>query len=246
MLLIDVSGSMTWDPHRGILGPDNVLRVHDQPSNILLVKHLVHRVLHHMISRAQREHPTQSGIDTVTFASTGTYIGPLSATNFSGDWSTKVKLGGNTQVMQGWEVVKRRYFEYQNKEHGHGRWDSVYGWQPTPGMPKLSLLVFLDGEAMDMDEFELELLGVTWAYVTIALVGMENCPHHHNHAVELERVALFNPHVGFFDVHGRVCERLVVEDLLGSVYPVDPPTYNEILRPEFDLPPENELPVYSR
>lgn len=95
-----------------------------------------------------------------------------------------------------------------------------------------------------MDEFELELLGETWAYVTIALVGMENCPHHHSHAIELERVARFNPHVGFFDVHGRVCERMVVEDLLGSVYPVDPPKYDEILKPEYDLK-EDGLPAYS-
>jgi len=145
--------------------------------------------------------------------------------------------------MQGWQVVKQSYFEHQNRVYGHGRLDPVYGWQATPGMPKLSLLVFLDGEAMDMDEFELELLGETWAYVTIALVGMENCPHHHSHAIELERVARFNPHVGFFDVHGRVCERLVVEDLLGSVYPVDPPGYSEILKPEYDLPAD-ELPAY--
>ena len=71
---------------------------------------------------------------------------------------------------------------------------------------------------------------------------MENCPHHHSHAIELERVARFNPHVGFFDVHGRVLERLVVKELLESVYPVDPPAYDEILRPEYDL--KDELPGY--
>lgn len=75
--------------------------------------------------------------------------------------------------MQGWQTVKATYFKHQHDNYGHGRLDPVYGWQATPGMPKLSLLVFLDGEAMDMDEFELELLGETWAYVTIALVGME-------------------------------------------------------------------------
>jgi len=138
----------------------------------------------------------------------------------------------------------RTRIEQQHQKHGHGLWDPVFGWQPTPGMPKLSLLVFLDGEANDMDEFELELLGETWAYVTIALVGMENCPHHHSHAIELERVTKFNPHVGFFDVHGRVCERLVVQDLLKSVYPVDPPQYSEIVKPEYDLHPE-PLPSYS-
>jgi hypothetical protein len=245
MLLLDVSGSMTWNPHKGVRGPDGIIRYHDQPSNISLVQHLVHRVLHHMIPRARKEHSNQPGIDTVTFSSYGTYIGQLTTTNFRNDWLSKVRLGGGTQVMQGWQVVKQTYFQHQHSTYGHGRYDPVFGWQPTPGMPKLSLLVFLDGEAMDMDEFELELLGETWAYVTIALVGMENCPHHHSHAIELERVAKFNPHVGFFDVHGRVCERMIVEDLLKSVYPVDPPEYSEILKPEYDLKPKDELPAYS-
>lgn len=246
MILLDISSSMTWNPHAGMVGPDGIRRVHDQPANIRLTEHLVHRVLNHMIPRAQTEHPHQVGIDTVTFSSYGSYIGQLSARNFRNDWDQKVRarLGGGTQVMQGWQVVKNTYFQHQNKTRGHGRFDPVFGWQPTPGMPKLSLLVFLDGEATDMDEFELELLGETWAYVTIALVGMEGCPHHHSHAIELERVARFNPHVGFFDVHGRVLERLVVQDILGSVYPVDPPAYEEILKPEYDLKAE-ELPGYS-
>ena len=71
MLLIDVSSSMTWNPHGGIRGPDGTKRFHDQPSNIRLVEHLVHRVLHHMIPRQQRELPTQLGIDTVTFSTNG-------------------------------------------------------------------------------------------------------------------------------------------------------------------------------
>lgn len=38
----------------------------------------------------------------------------------------------------------------------------------------------------------------------------------------------------------------MIEDLLSSVYPVDPPGYAEILKPEFDLPPGDEqLPGYS-
>jgi hypothetical protein len=243
MLLIDVSSSMTWNPHSGVIGPDGIRRYHDQPSNILLVQHLVHRVLHHMIPRAQKEHPTCIGINTVTFSTYGNYVGQISAANFNRDWDSKIRLGGGTQVMQGWQVVKESYFEHQNSAYDHGIYDPVYGWQPTLGMPKLSFLVFLDGEATDMDEFELELLGETWAYVTIALVGMENCSHHHSHAIELERVARSNPHVGFFDVHGRVCERLVVEDILGSVYPVDLPGYSEILKPEYDIP-SDELPTY--
>jgi len=106
MLLVDVSGSMTWNPHGGVTGPDGVTRYHDQPSNIRLVEHLVHRVLHHMIPRAQKEHPRQKGIDTVTFSTYGNYIGQLSTVNFKMEWLVKVRLGGGTQVMQGWQVVK--------------------------------------------------------------------------------------------------------------------------------------------
>ena len=81
-----------------------------------------------------------------------------------------------------------------------------------------------------MNEFHLKLLGVTWAYLTIALVGMGNDPYHHAEAAALDQVAQYNPRVGIYEMHGRVCERMVVEELLSSVYPVDPPA--EIRDPE--------------
>ena len=240
MLLIDISDPMTWNPHQGIEGPDHLVRRHDQPSNIRLVEHLVHRVLQHMIPRAQKEHHEQKGIDTVTFSDQSHYIGPFSTSEFRKEWTSKVRLrlGGGTQVLQGWQVVKQTYFEHQNRNYGHGRLDPKFGWQATPGMPKLSLLIFLGSEADDMDEFELELLGETWAYVTIALIGMEGCPYHHSYAAALERVAQFNPRVGLYGMQGRVCERTVVKDLLSSVYPVAPPQQSEIVKLEFDLPRE--------
>lgn len=175
MILVDVSGSMSWNPHGGITGPDGIRRFHDQPPNIVLVKSLVHRCLFHMIPRTQREHPSQKGIDLFTFSSFGKYLGEITTTNFERDWRSKINLGGGTRIMQGWQAVKNQFFKERHAENElWGRWDEVFGWQVTPNMPKLSLLVFLDGEANDMDEFELELLGESWAYVTIALVGMES------------------------------------------------------------------------
>lgn len=133
--------------------------------------------------------------------------------------------------------------------------------QAKPSMAKLSLLVLLDGEARDMDEFELELLSEKWAYVTICLIGRENCPDHHRHANELTRIANANDHGSFFsscikeksvlmkkidtisvdavqfiDVHGRICERLVVSDVLKRVYASTAPSYDEIMDPRWDLP----------
>ncbi|KAI8618138.1 hypothetical protein BC830DRAFT_1061736 [Chytriomyces sp. MP71] len=237
MILMDVSGSMLWDPRNGVIGPDGIRRFHNQPANLELVRHLMHRCLNHMVPRAQREHAKQYGIPTVTFSSRATFVGQMSASQFDHDWHNKIRpnLGGGTQVMMGWQKVKNTYFEQVHKATGHGFFHNIFGWQPTPGMPKLSLLVFLDGEAMDMDEFELELMGESWAFVTICLVGYENCPHHHSHAMELERVARYNPHVGFYDVQGRALERYAVEQVLKSVYPVDPPTYQEIVDPRFEI-----------
>jgi len=37
----------------------------------------------------------------------------------------------------------------------------------------LRLLLLLDGEATDMDEFELDILGLSWAHVTIFLIGVD-------------------------------------------------------------------------
>lgn len=85
--------------------------------------------------------------------------------------------------MSGWQKVKQvgesdslRLLTHQLHFEKHGRavgatFHPVYGWQAPPDMVKLSLLVLLDGEAVDMDEWELEILGETWCYVTILLSG---------------------------------------------------------------------------
>ncbi|KAI9352615.1 hypothetical protein BDR26DRAFT_849563, partial [Obelidium mucronatum] len=257
MIMIDMSESMSVDPTKGVHGKDGITRYHDQPPTLAVVKNLVHRFLKHMVPRTQRQYPDQDGIPLVAFSGRAEFCGSISPNRFQNDWRTKIGChtysvrrkddflqheypfykitkGDKSRVMEGWQVVKSIFFE-QMYLKGHGLFDRVFGWQPTPGMPKLSLLVFLDGESEDIDEFELELMGQTWAYVTIVLVGYEDCPNHHSNAVEFERVAEFNPHVGFYDFQGRVLERYLVEEVLQSVYPVDPPFYDEIISPQFDL-----------
>ncbi|KAJ3232036.1 hypothetical protein HDU78_007353 [Chytriomyces hyalinus] len=255
MILLDVSDCMIWDPRKGIRGPDKVFRYSEEPPSIDLVKQLLHRLMNHMVPREQQHDPSEYGIRTITFAGEASYVGKLSRTRFNTDWKEKVApkfslapqpvpklvlfdsdaLTKKTCVLKGWRQAKTMHFEAMNRRHGHGYHDPLYGWQATSGMPKLSLLVFLNGETLDMDEFELELMGQSWAYVTIVLVGFENDPHHHVHAIQLERVARFNPHIAFFDVQGRVLERFLVEQLLKSVYPVDPPVYEEIVDQQFEL-----------
>jgi len=58
-------------------------------------------------------------------------------------------------------------------------------------MPRLLLL--LDEEATDMDEFELDLPTLSW--VTLFLIGVDDCPHHHRPANEQQRISEVNPRV---------------------------------------------------
>jgi len=233
MILLDVSSSMGWD-HRGF----------DQPRHVDVVHNILRRAIFHMEMRDRFPDPQgHRGVETVIFNSQGYQVGKIGPGNFEQKWGTireTVYRGGGTQVMTGWNMVKNLHFELHGK-NGNAWYDETYGWQATPQMPKLSLLVMLDGEASDMDEFELELLGENWAYVTIVLIGQENCPHHHRHANELERISRANDHIQSYDCHGRICERLVVHDVLQRVYAENAPKREEIMDPQFDTPP----PAYT-
>ena len=43
--------------------------------NIRLAEYLVHRILYHIIPRAQKEHADQPDINTMTISDHGSYIG---------------------------------------------------------------------------------------------------------------------------------------------------------------------------
>lgn len=113
--------------------------------------------------------------------------------------------------MTGWQKVKELHFQ---KYSASATYHPVYGWQAGPETPILRMLLLLDGEAQDMDEFELDLLGLSWVHVTIFLVGVDGCPHHHRHANELQRISEVNPHVSFVDAQGNTPERFVTHELL--------------------------------
>ena len=178
-----------------------------------------------------------TGYDLTTFSSSAKYIGTVHHRNLDALWST-VHIGGGTRVMTGWQKVKDLHF----KKHSHSAiHHPVYGWQAGPDTPMLRLLLLLDGEATDMDEFELDLLGLSWAHVTIFLIGVDGCPHHHRHANELQRISDVNHHVSFVDAQGNTPERFVTHELLKRHLGYDvsmqefeelelPPTYGEATR----------------
>jgi len=111
-----------------------------------------------------------SGYDLITFANSATHIGTVTHRNLDSLWSQKVRIGGGTRVMTGWQKIKELHFQKHSESASH---HPVYGWQAGPETPMLRLLLLLDGEATDMDEFELDLLGLGWAHVTIFLVSTD-------------------------------------------------------------------------
>ncbi|KAK4705064.1 hypothetical protein P7C70_g1143, partial [Phenoliferia sp. Uapishka_3] len=210
MILLDVSGSMDFDPLRPKYDRYMITgyEASTQPRNKDVAKAIVRRFTHAM---AKHDHlRAESGYDLVTFSTHAAYAGRVSDETFENVWKN-VKVGGGTRVMTGWQKVKELHFK---KHHESAVHHPVFGWQAGPETPMLRLLLLLDGEATDMDEFELDLLGLSWAHVTIFLIGVDGCPHHHRHANELQRISDVNHHVNFVDAQGNTPERFVTHELL--------------------------------
>lgn len=231
MILLDVSGSMDFDPVRPVYNQYLITGYtgSTQPKNKDTAKAIIRR-----FTDAMTNHDHQfSGYDLVTFANSASYIGTINHQNLESMWRN-VRLGGGTRVMTGWQKVKELHFQKHSESVTH---HPVYGWQAGPETPMLRLLLLLDGEATDMDEFELDLLGLSWAHVTIFLIGVDGCPHHHRHANELQRISEVNHHVSFVDAQGNTPERFVTHELLKRHlgYEMSMQEFQEI----------EELPAYS-
>lgn len=178
---------------------------------------------------ANHDHQS-SGYDLVTFSTHAKVIGTINHRNMDQMWRNNVRFGGGTRVMTGWQRVKELHFQ---KHSESATFHPVYGWQAGPETPMLRLLLLLDGEATDMDEFELDLLSLSWAHVTIFLIGVDGCPHHHRHANELQRISDTNHHISFVDAQGNCPERFVTHELLKRHlgYEVSMQEFEELERP---------------
>ncbi|RAK95265.1 uncharacterized protein BO80DRAFT_429988 [Aspergillus ibericus CBS 121593] len=208
MILLDVSGSMEFDPLRPVYKEYLItgFTSSTQPKNKDVAKAIIRRFTDAMSNHDHNTH----GYQLVTFASKASNIGLINHANLDDMWNN-VKFGGGTRVMIGWQKIKDLHFQRYSES---ATYHPVYGWQAGPQTPILRLLLLLDGEATDMDEFELDLLGLSWVHVTIFLIGVDGCPHHHRHANELQRISQANPHVSFVEAQGNTPERYVTHELL--------------------------------
>ncbi|RFU32796.1 hypothetical protein B7463_g3566, partial [Scytalidium lignicola] len=208
MILLDISGSMDFDPLRPNYNQYLITGYSrsTQPKNKDVAKAIIRRFTNAM---ENHDHDFR-GYSLTTFSSQADYMGMTNHQNLDATWRN-IRFGGGTRVMTGWQMVKNLHFEKHSASAIH---HPVYGWQAGPETPMLRLLLLLDGEATDMDEFELDLLGLSWAHVTIFLIGVDGCPHHHRHANELQRISDVNHHVSFVDAQGNTPERFVTHELL--------------------------------
>ncbi|KAJ5206348.1 hypothetical protein N7491_003032 [Penicillium cf. griseofulvum] len=208
MILLGVSRSMNFAPFRPNYDEHLITgySASNQPKSKDIAKAIIRRFSQAMINH---DHSTR-GYQFITFADQGRYIGLINHQNFEQIWS-KVRFKGETRLMLGWQRAKELHFQ---KHSGTAIYHPMYGWQAGPQTPILRLLIVLDGEAADMNEFQLDLLGLSWVYVTIFLMGADRCPHHHRLANELHRISNTNPRISFLNAQGNMPERFVTHELL--------------------------------
>ncbi|KAJ5310394.1 uncharacterized protein N7443_002855 [Penicillium atrosanguineum] len=208
IIMLDASGSMDHVPVRPDFDKYLVtgFSKSNQPKNKDIARVIVRRFIEALGKYENNGH----GYKLTTFSTDAEYIDVIHSWTLNEAWR-EIKFKGRARVMAGWHKIKELHFQ---KYSATATYHPVHGWQAGPETPTVRLLLILDGEASDMDEFELELLGVSWAYITIFLIGVDGCLHHHRHASRLQRMCDHNPRVSFVDAQGNIPERMVTHELL--------------------------------
>lgn len=102
----------------------------------------------------------------------------------------------------------------------------------------------IDGEACDMDEFELDLLATPWAYITMFAIGVEDSINHHRLANRLQQLSDRNSRITYVEGQGNIPERFIIHELLkchlGQDIPIS--SYEELEQ----LPAELPSPLQAR
>ncbi|KAJ5338210.1 hypothetical protein N7452_004938 [Penicillium brevicompactum] len=171
---------------------------------------LIKAVLRRFLETLSRHERSVHNFQLVTFSNQADYIDVINCWSINEVWN-KIAFSGRSFIMVGWQKIKEMHFQ---KHSETATYHPIYGWQARPHTPNLRLLLMLGSEITDMDEFELTLLDAPWAYVTIFLIGAEDCPRHHRRAGRLQRMADSNPRISLVEAQGLVPERFVTRELL--------------------------------
>ncbi|CAG8427742.1 unnamed protein product [Penicillium salamii] len=208
IIMLDVCGSMDSNPLKPKYNQYLIAAFFksNQPKHQELTKALLRR----FVAALSKHDNSTHGYQLVTFSDQAQYVEMVNRWNLDEVWS-RIHFGGRSRVMLGWQNIKELHFQ---KHSETVTYHPMYGWQAGPQTPRLRLVLMLAGEIADMDEFELTLLDASWAYITIFLIGVDDCPRHHRRAGRLRRMADLNSRVSFIEAQGLVSERFVTHELL--------------------------------
>jgi hypothetical protein len=179
MLLLDVTGSMTW----AASAKD------DRISRKAVVGEAIRGIVHRLgvlDSQADKEKESEGGegggLFTVTFADgSAKELGDLNAGNLTSKWNS-INWGGGTAILPGWTLLKQHYQE-------------EFGKLPESDQPQMVVLVITDGVADDTDAFAAALRNEAAGrvFVELAIIGYGE---EHDRAVDLYRkIAANNAHL---------------------------------------------------
>lgn len=178
MFLIDTTGSMSWPNAEGSsVSRESVLK----EAFPAIIGPLVALDSQAAAEQAAAGDEDEGGVMAYRFADgTGTKIGDLRLDNWEAEWNN-IRWGGGTQIMPGWDALVEGYMD-------------EFGDRPKEDRPHLLAVIFTDGEATDIADFEKTLEQAKGGtYVVAAILGY-GADHDKTYAA-FEAIAAKNNHV---------------------------------------------------
>ncbi|KAJ5095074.1 hypothetical protein N7532_007365 [Penicillium argentinense] len=244
MVLLDTTSSMDNYPmrpeYRHYLITSHT-RVKQPKSKGGLLTEVTKSVIRRFINAMGNHDNNPRGYPLAVFSQEAEYIGKIHRWDLDEVWRG-IRFAGKARVMAGWQKIKELHLQ---KHSGTASYHPLYGWMAGPLTPRLKLLLVLNEEASDMNEFELELLSLPWAYITIFLIGVEGSLNHHRHANRLSRMSEVNHRISFVEAQGNIPERFITHELLKRHlgYEISMSRFKDLER---ELPEELPSPVQRR
>ena len=198
MLLLDTTGSMSYAAADG-----STVRRWDVITEALggIVETLAAKDSQAEAEAAAGE--DAGGLMTITFAGgEAENIEDLNPGNWKGKLAN-VQLGGNTQIMPGWNMLVDTYLE-------------EFGNRPKEDRPHLLGLVITDGEASDTAEFADQLTqsrGGT--YVCVAILGFGS--EHDAALAAYQKVAAANDHIRVVSFDSQTDPKVITDAVIALI-----------------------------
>jgi hypothetical protein len=204
MLLLDITGSMSWPAAEG----EKVTRIQVLQEALPIVIERIYSLDDQAAKESAERGKPSGGVMTYTFAGgNGQEItvpddedGDLRPDNFAKAWGA-IQWGGGTQIMPGWRALVDGYTEE---------------FADDPERPILLAVVITDGTADDTAEFENALKNAKGGtHVVLAIMGFGD--EHDRALAEYQTIAQNNDHVRVVTFGSQTDPTVIADGLLSLV-----------------------------